>query len=42
MTAYAMNGDREKLLDKGMDGYVAKPFSIRELMEVIKQSVNKG
>ncbi|MBU4525482.1 MAG: PAS domain S-box protein [Desulfomicrobium sp.] len=38
MTAYAMNGDKERLLEKGMDGYVAKPFSIRELMTVIKQS----
>jgi CheY-like chemotaxis protein len=41
MTAYAMNGDKEKLLEKGVDGYVAKPFSITKLMEVIKQSVKK-
>jgi CheY-like chemotaxis protein len=38
MTAYAMNGDREKLLNKGIDGYVAKPFSIKKLMDVIKES----
>jgi PAS domain S-box-containing protein len=38
MTAYAMEGDRERLLEKGMDGYVAKPFSIKELMNVIKES----
>jgi len=33
-----MEGDRERLLEKGMDGYVAKPFSIKELMNVIKES----
>lgn len=38
MTAYAMEGDRERLLEKGMDGYVAKPFSMKELMSVIKES----
>ena len=37
MTAYAMNGDRERLLKMGMDGYVAKPFSIRELTDAIRQ-----
>jgi PAS domain S-box-containing protein len=42
MTAYAMDGDREKLLNKGIDGYVAKPFSIKKLMDVIKESANKG
>ncbi len=42
MTAYAMSGDREKLLDKGMDGYVAKPFSIKKLMEEIQESVGRG
>jgi PAS domain S-box-containing protein len=42
MTAYAMNGDREKLLDKGMDGYVSKPFSVKTLMEVIKENANIG
>ncbi len=42
MTAYAMNGDREKLLDKGVDGYVSKPFSVKTLMEVIKENANIG
>jgi len=38
MTAYAMDGDREKFLKTGMDGYIAKPFSIKKLMDVIKES----
>lgn len=35
LTAYAMPGDREALLDEGFDGYVSKPFTGRELTETI-------
>jgi CheY-like chemotaxis protein len=31
MTAYAMAGDREKFLAAGLDGYIAKPVSTRDL-----------
>jgi PAS domain S-box-containing protein len=31
MTAYAMDGDREKFLAGGLDGYIAKPVSMRDL-----------
>jgi two-component system, sensor histidine kinase and response regulator len=31
MTAHAMRGDRERYLESGMDGYVSKPISRREL-----------
>lgn len=41
MTAYAMVGDREALLESGMDGYVAKPMSVRELLQAIDQ-VRRG
>lgn len=33
MTANAMEGDRERCLDVGMDDYIAKPINGRELME---------
>jgi signal transduction histidine kinase/DNA-binding response OmpR family regulator len=35
MTAHAMTGDREHCLASGMDGYVSKPISRRELEEAI-------
>jgi len=35
MTAHAMQGDRERCLAAGMDGYVAKPLHPTELFEVI-------
>ena len=40
MTAHAMKGDRERCLDAGMDGYVAKPIKIAELFETIESMVS--
>jgi CheY-like chemotaxis protein/HPt (histidine-containing phosphotransfer) domain-containing protein len=39
MTACAMKGDRERCLAAGMDGYLAKPIRIRELLETIGRLV---
>ena len=36
MTAHAMKGDRERCLDVGMDGYIAKPLHPTELFEVVE------
>ena len=35
MTAYAMRGDREKFIEAGLDGYVAKPLDRKTLCETI-------
>jgi two-component system, sensor histidine kinase and response regulator len=35
MTAHAMKGDRERCIEAGMDGYVAKPISSKEVAEAI-------
>ena len=35
LTAHAMDGDRERCLERGMDGYLAKPVRGAELSQVI-------
>jgi signal transduction histidine kinase/CheY-like chemotaxis protein len=37
MTAHAMKGDRERCLSAGMDGYVAKPIKVEELVDAIER-----
>jgi CheY-like chemotaxis protein len=39
LTAHAMQGDEERCLVCGMDGYVAKPIKLEELFSVIEKVV---
>jgi CheY-like chemotaxis protein len=41
MTAHAMKGDRERCLEAGMDGYIAKPIRAKDLYETIEKTTVK-
>jgi two-component system cell cycle response regulator DivK len=42
VTAMAMEGDRQKVLDSGCDGYFSKPISVPEFRERIAQILGGG
>lgn len=44
LTAHAMQGDQEKVMKAGFDGYIAKPFSVTMLVadiQTILKSINE-
>ena len=40
LTAFAMDADRKRILASGFDGYIAKPISISDLREKVRQILN--
>ena len=40
VTAFAMKGDEQKILEGGCEGYISKPISVNEFMEVIQRHIN--
>lgn len=41
LTAYALNGDRERFIEEGMDDYIAKPVKMENLYKTIEKINNK-
>jgi CheY-like chemotaxis protein len=41
MTAYAMESDRLRCLEAGMDAYISKPINIKELFQTVESLYNK-
>ncbi|HEX9063438.1 MAG TPA: PAS domain S-box protein [Clostridia bacterium] len=39
LTAYALNGDRERFLNSGMDEYLSKPVQMEDMFNVIERAV---
>ncbi len=35
LTAFAMDGDREAFMDAGCDGYMSKPISYKEFLQMV-------
>lgn len=42
VTAYAMAGDSERFLREGFDGYITKPFSKKNLLEIIQLKIGQA
>ncbi len=37
VTAYAMMGDKERILAEGLNYYISKPFELKELQNMVKE-----
>ena len=42
LTAFAMRGDKERILANGFDEYMAKPFNYRDFLKLVERLLNHG
>ena len=42
VTGNAMHGDKEKCIEVGMDDFLAKPFTVKEMSTIIEKWLNKN
>lgn len=42
VTAYAMKGDEQKILDTGCDAYMSKPINTQELPLIVEKYIKKN
>jgi two-component system cell cycle response regulator DivK len=42
LTAYAMKGDREKILKTGCNGYIAKPINVEQFISAVRRYLGTG
>lgn len=42
LTACAMKGDRERILQMGCDGYISKPIEVQVFINTVRQFLNPG
>ena len=40
LTAYAMKGDRERLLQMGCNGYISKPIDVQDFINTVRRFLN--
>jgi two-component system cell cycle response regulator DivK len=41
VTAFAMPGDKSKILEGGIDGYIAKPYRITEILDIAAEYLKR-
>jgi CheY-like chemotaxis protein len=42
LTARAMKGDRERILQMGCNGYISKPIELKDFIDTVGRFINQG